>query len=117
MTSSIPTLPRFSDAAGATLESSGSLKEATGHEMTTSSLTLWEDGKGAEAGIWECTPGPSRWSLDTHEYVHIVSGRMTVTRDGEGAVEIGPGDTVFFERGWKGTWDISDTLRKLYVIF
>ena len=42
---------------------------------------------------------------------------MTVTRDGETSVALGPGDTVLFERGWQGTWDIADTLRKLYVIF
>ena len=117
MTSTRPTLPRLSDAMTATLESSGPLEEATAHEMLTSSLTLWEDGKGSEAGIWECTPGPSRWSLETHEYVHIVSGHMTVTRDGEDPVAVGPGDSVMFERGWQGTWEITDTLRKLYVIF
>ena len=117
MISAIPTLPRVSDAANASLEDSGLLAEATAHEMMTSGLTLWEDGKGAEAGIWECTPGPSRWSLETHEYVHVVSGHMTVTRDGETSVALGPGDTVLFERGWQGTWDIADTLRKLYVIF
>jgi uncharacterized protein len=65
MTSTIPTLPRVSDAASASLESSGLLDEATGTEMMTSGLTLWQDGKGAQAGIWECTPGPSRWSLET----------------------------------------------------
>jgi hypothetical protein len=117
MTSTIPTLPRVSDAATASLKSSGKLTEATGPEMMTSSFTLWEDDKGSEAGIWECTPGPSRWSLETHEFVHIVFGHMTVTRDGEDPVVIGPGDSVFFERGWQGTWDISETLRKLYVIF
>src|ERR1700722_6378689 len=117
MLNAIPSLPRISDAASASLESSGLLKEATAHEMMTSSLTLWEDGKGSEAGIWQCTAGPSRWSLETHEFVHIVSGHMTVTRDGEDPVAIGPGDTVLFERGWQGTWDIADTLRKLYVIF
>jgi uncharacterized protein len=117
MTSAIPTLPRISDAASASLKSSGPLKEATGPEMMTSALSLWEDGKGAEVGIWECTAGPSRWSLETHEFVHIVSGHMTVTRDGEDPVEVGPGDTVVFERGWQGTWDIADTLRKIYVIF
>jgi uncharacterized cupin superfamily protein len=117
MLNAIPSLPRISDAASASLESSGLLKEATAHEMMTSSLTLWEDGKGAEAGIWQCTAGPSRWSLETQEFVHIVTGHMTVTRDGEEPVAIGPGDTVVFERGWQGTWDITETLRKIYVIF
>ena len=50
----------------------GPLDEATGPEMTTSGLTLWNDGD-QEIGIWECTPGPSRWLLETHEFVHIVA--------------------------------------------
>ena len=31
--------------------------------------------------------------------------------------EIGPGDTAVFPRGWTGTWQIHETIRKLYVLF
>jgi uncharacterized cupin superfamily protein len=117
MTPTAPTLPKVSDAAAATLEDTGLLKQATGPEMNTSALTIWEGENGAESGIWECTPGPSRWDLDTNEFIHIVSGRMTVTRDGEGPVEVGPGDNVVFEKGWGGTWQIEETIRKVYVVF
>ncbi|MGH9297580.1 MAG: cupin domain-containing protein [Acidimicrobiales bacterium] len=99
------------------LEDWGPLGEATGGEMTTSGVTLWEDGSGSETGIWECTEGPSRWSLETNEFVHVLSGRMTVTEDGGSPTEIAPGDTVLFPRGWSGTWEIHERLRKLYVIF
>jgi uncharacterized cupin superfamily protein len=61
------------------LEDWGPLAEATGDPMQTSGATLWADGE-QEVGVWECTPGPSYWKLETHEAVHIVSGRMTVTR-------------------------------------
>ena len=61
--------------------------------------------------------GPSRWSLDDNEFVHILSGRMTVTPDGGEPTEIGPGDTAVFPRGWAGTWQIHETIRKLYVLF
>jgi hypothetical protein len=117
MTTTIPTLPRISDPANAPLKDGGALKQAIGPEMKTASLTLWEDGNGSQAGIWECTPGPSRWDLESHEFVNIISGRMTVTRDGEDPVDIGPGDSVLFEKGWQGTWHIAEKLRKLYVIF
>ena len=33
------------------------------------------------------------------------------------AAEIGPGDTAMFPRGWTGTWQIRETIRKLYVLF
>ena len=32
---------------------------------------MWSEGE-QEMGIWECTPGPSRWLLETHEFVHVV---------------------------------------------
>ena len=61
--------------------------------MTTSGLTLWNDGD-QEVGIWECTAGPSHWTLETHEEIYIISGRMTVTRDGGEPLEVGAGDAV-----------------------
>jgi uncharacterized cupin superfamily protein len=98
------------------LEDWGPLAEATGPSMATSGLTLWKEGD-QESGIWECSPGPSRWLLETHEFVHILSGRMTVTRDGAESIVMGPGDTAIFAKGWSGVWEITETLRKLYVIF
>jgi hypothetical protein len=112
-------LPRLSDAATRTdLEQWGPLEEATGPDMSTSGITLWKNEETeAEAGIWECTPGPSRWKLETNEFVHILAGSMTVTEDGGSPVNIEAGDTVMFPDGWNGTWHIHETVRKLYVIF
>ena len=78
--------------------------------------TLWADGD-QEVGVWECTPGPSHWTLETNEAVYILSGRMTVTPDDGRPQDIGPGDTAVFPRGWRGSWQIHETIRKLYVLF
>jgi uncharacterized cupin superfamily protein len=116
MTETAPQTPFLADAATAELEDWGPLEEATGEAMQASGLTLWQDGE-QETGVWECTPGPSYWKLETNEFVHIVTGRMTVTPDGGTPQEIGPGDTAVFPRGWAGTWQIHETIRKIYVIF
>lgn len=108
--------PFLADAATAELADWGPLEEATGEPMQTAGHTLWQDGE-QEVGVWECTPGPSYWKLETHEFVHIVSGRMTVTPDGGEALDIGPGQTAVFPRGWAGTWQIHEKIRKVYVIF
>ncbi len=108
--------PYLAGAATAELEDWGPLAEATGEEMATAGLTLWKDGD-QEVGVWECTPGPSYWTLETHEFVQILAGRMTVTPDGGEPAEIGAGDTAVFPRGWAGTWQIHETIRKVYVIF
>lgn len=117
MTQALPGTPFLDGAALAgDLEDWGPLDESTGAPMQTSGITLWSDG-GQEVGVWECTPGPSRWTLETHEAVHILSGRMTVTPDGGAPVEIGAGDVAVFPRGWSGTWQIHEKIRKLYVLY
>ncbi len=117
MTTSATQLAVVHDAATRTdLEDWGPLEGATGPEMRTSGLTLWEAGD-ASSGIWECPAGPSRWTLETQEFVHLLTGRMTVTPDGAEPVELVAGDTMVFPLGWSGTWDITETLRKVYVIY
>ncbi|WP_235672578.1 cupin domain-containing protein [Mycolicibacterium hodleri] len=104
------------NAADAELEDWGPLDEATGDPMATSGLEIWVDGDSS-AGIWQCAPGPSRWTLATHEVIYLVAGRMTATPDGGEASEIGVGDVAVFPKGWTGTWDIHETVRKVYSIF
>ena len=77
---------------------------------------IWVDGD-TSAGIWQCAPGPSQWKLETNEVIYLVAGRMTVTPDGGEASEIGVGDIAVFPKGWTGTWDIHETVRKVYSIF
>jgi uncharacterized protein len=117
MTDTAAATPFLAAAATATdLEDWGPLAEATGEPMHTTGRTLWADG-GQEVGIWECTPGPSYWTLETNEAVHILAGRMTVTPDGGEPQDVGPGDTAVFPRGWQGRWQIHEPIRKLYVLF
>jgi hypothetical protein len=100
----ITATPFLAAAADAKLEDWGSLEEALpisgpisgGEPMHTWGTTLWTGEGAQEAGVWECTPGPSRWSLADNEFVHILSGRMTVTPDGGEPTEVGPGDTAVF---------------------
>ena len=84
--------------------------------MATHGVELWVDG-GKSAGIWQCTPGPSRWRSGENEVIYVLSGRMTVTPDGGKPVDVGAGDIAVFPMGWTGTWDIHETVRKVYAIF
>ncbi|WP_157576150.1 cupin domain-containing protein [Mycobacterium sp. GA-2829] len=84
--------------------------------MATTGVTLWEEGV-ASAGIWECAAGSSYWRLETHEVIHIVAGRMTVTPDGGSPLELKTGDVAVFPRGWSGTWDLHETIRKVFAVF
>lgn len=108
--------PYLAAAAAAELEDWGPLEEATGEPMQTSGADIWKDGD-QEIGVWECSPGPSYWKLEQHEFVYILSGRMTVTPDGGEPLEINAGDTAVFPNGWAGTWQIHETIRKVFVLF
>jgi uncharacterized cupin superfamily protein len=110
------TTPHLHAAADAELEDWGPLDEATGAEMTTSGVEVWVDGDQS-GGIWQCTPGPSHWTLETHEVIQLIAGRMTVTPDGGEPNELAAGDMAVFPRGWTGTWEIHETVRKVYAIF
>ena len=108
--------PIIAKAADADLEDWGPLDEATGDEMATHGVELWVDGESS-AGIWQCAPGPSRWTLETNEVIYLVAGRMTVTADGGEPAQIGVGDMAVFPKGWTGTWELHETVRKVYSIF
>jgi uncharacterized cupin superfamily protein len=115
MTTSMLT-PHVAGALAAELEDWGALEEATGAPMATRGVELWVDGDSS-AGIWECEAGPSSWTLETHEVIHLVAGRMTCTPDGGEATVVAAGDVAVFPKGWTGTWEIHETVRKVYAIF
>lgn len=116
MTATPDLTPLISGAAEAELEDWGPLEEATGPEMATWGVELWVDGD-ASAGIWACEAGPSYWKLETHEVIYLVAGSMTVTPDGGEPTVVKTGDLAVFPKGWAGTWDIAETVRKVYAIF
>ena len=108
-------------AATAELEDWGLLAEATSEDtpMQVHGLTLWTgpEGSGQETGIWQCTAGPSSWVQEENEFVYILAGSLTVTPDGGKPATFGAGDCAMFPRGWRGTWDLHETVRKVYVVF
>ena len=103
-------------ATDAELEDWGPLAEATGDPMATHGLEMWADGDKS-AGIWQCTPGPSYWVQEENEVIYVLAGRMTVTPDGGEPTKVKAGDIAVFPVGWKGTWEIHETVRKVYSIF
>ena len=111
----------LSAAATADLEDWGLLEEATSDEapMQVHGLTMWTgpEGSGQETGIWQCTAGPSYWVQEENEFIYLLSGSLTVTPDGGKPATFGAGDSAMFPRGWHGTWDLHETVRKVYVVF
>ena len=87
--------------------------------ITTRSRVLQHDLDGRiTTGTWECEVGRSRWEFtDRGEFIHVLSGRMVCTEDGQEPVELAAGSTAVFPLGWRGEWDVTQTLRKVFTIY
>jgi uncharacterized cupin superfamily protein len=80
-------------------------------------LELSDDG-AVRTGIWECTPGSFASARDGFcELMHFVAGDATIVDERDGTRhEIGPGSVLFVPDGWRGRWEIRETVRKTYAI-
>lgn len=95
-----------------------SAEPLSGEIMTRSKVEFANDERTVISGTWESDPGTSRWEFLTRaEIIHLLSGAMTVQRDGEEAVELRPGSVAYFPLGWTGVWTVTEPVRKFYVVY
>ncbi|HSN06196.1 MAG TPA: cupin domain-containing protein [Candidatus Angelobacter sp.] len=106
----------YGDALGGELEPTGPRAGADSGDPRTSTLVLFE-GHGVSVGVWECTPGG--WPIvdrsDT-ETMMLLRGAVTITPLGGEPVDLVEGDVFVLPRGWSGRWDVTETVRKLFVV-
>ncbi len=68
-------------------------------------------------GVWECAP--CREEIDSypvHEMMSVISGSVTLTDADGNAETFTAGDVFFIPRGTRCTWEITERLRKFYMI-
>jgi len=68
------------------------------------------------AGTWECEPGILQLDLDLTEFCHLLKGHWVLTSESGQVTEVRAGDSWIFPRGWKGTAEVVETVRKVYMI-
>lgn len=68
------------------------------------------------AGTWECEPGKLLLDLDITEFCHLLKGHWILTSETGEVTEIRAGDSWIFPKGWKGTSEVVETVRKVYMI-
>jgi len=68
------------------------------------------------AGTWECEPGILQLDLEVTEFCHILKGHWILTSDSGIVTEVKAGDSFVFPKGWKGTAEVKETLRKVYMM-
>ncbi len=80
---------------------------------TTGTLVL-DDRAGREVGVWEMTPGTAT-DTEVDEVFVVLFGRATVTGASPGPLELSPGAVVRLTAGMQTTWNVHETLRKVYL--
>ncbi|MGW6458429.1 cupin domain-containing protein [Streptomyces sp. NPDC055078] len=82
------------------------------------SVHVLHSDSGGRSGVWECTPGrfDSARDGDT-ELMFFVAGEGTITSADGTVHEIRPGVVLVAPDGWRGTWDIRETIRKVYTLW
>ena len=75
------------------------------------------DDESILSGVWECAPCREEIeSYPVHEMMTVISGSVTLT-DADGTSQtFTAGDTFFITKGTKCIWEITETLRKFYLI-
>jgi len=68
------------------------------------------------AGTWECGPGKLQLDLEVTEFCHLLKGHWVLTSESGQVTEIRAGDSWVFPKGWKGTSEVVETVRKVYMI-
>ena len=77
-------------------------------------LAAFAELGGVEVGVWEHSAGGSR-DVEAAEVFLVLSGAATLTFDTGERVELVPGRLVRLHAGENTTWEVRETLRKVYV--
>lgn len=71
---------------------------------------------GAVIGVWQARPG--RLQIDAYpfdEFCVVLEGSCILTPQGGEPQGFGTGEAFIVRRGFRGSWDMPDGLRKFYV--
>ena len=67
-------------------------------------------------GIWECSPGRWQRTIMQEEFAHFIKGSARFIPDHGEPIDIHAGDSIWFPANSGGVWEISEDVRKVYVI-
>jgi uncharacterized cupin superfamily protein len=93
--------------------------EQEGVSIGTRDYRSWINADGSiETGIWECDAGTFRSRFAQYgEMIYIIEGEMVCTPDDGESFTLAAGDSCTFPKGWSGTWEVRQPIRKLYTVW
>ena len=88
-----------------------------GNPKASGRLDLGTNEGQHRVGIWSCTEGAFTCTELGDELQTVISGQLTITRDDGETIECGPGDSIFTRKGERLTWDIKQTVTKVFFTY
>lgn len=74
-------------------------------------------GGAVSLGTWEATPYAEMLEMrGASEFATILSGALTITDNDGVRYEFGSGDSYFLMDGFVGRFEVTETMRKTYVL-
>ncbi|MEM8706078.1 MAG: cupin domain-containing protein [Actinomycetota bacterium] len=70
-----------------------------------------------EVGVWEAPIDTWREAgYPVNEFVVIISGHLRLTEVDGTVLDLRAGDLGYIPKGWTGTWEVLEPVRKTYVV-
>jgi uncharacterized protein len=114
----IPDLTTYvRDALAVELPAATPRPGATAGDPHEAATVLHED-EHLQLGVWEVSPGTFPGSRSGYnELMIVVKGAGTITDANGDQVALAPGTVYVTRDGWTGEWEITEALRKVFVIW
>ena len=75
-----------------------------------------QDGPAFTAsGIWTCTVGTFAFAFQHWEFLRVLDGMVRITPEGGSPLTLKAGDALVMEPGFRGTWEVVETMSKHFV--
>ena len=84
--------------------------------MTRTALARDVESQNVSTGIWECTPGRLRRQIMQAEYSYFIEGKGVFAPDVGEPIAFQAGDAIYFAPSTHGIWEITEIVRKTYLI-
>ncbi|ORA22906.1 cupin domain-containing protein [Mycobacterium aquaticum] len=72
------------------------------------------DGRGT-VGLFSCTPGKFRFTLEAEEFTHLLAGHIVIETDAGETIDATAGDTYILPAGQSMLIDIRETITDVYL--
>ncbi len=118
MTKPIRLLPNGDPAKGMVPSTMTEKSAFTTDDTTELNHTFFATGdESLLSGVWECAPCREEIAAyPVHEMMTVISGSVTLTDSDGKAQTFTAGDTFYVPKGTPCIWEITETLRKFYMI-